>query len=448
MRKAFPYLLLLFAAYAAWYYWTHLPTIPLQAALLPINVESIDRVQINALNKEPFTLSITSEGWMVENAKRSQEVRTSLPDSLLRYLLRLESDGVDKKAKPPMATVEIDLQGDQVREKIAFYPTAVAEQWLVRLNDLPELYRVPNFSLDSYPLTFEDYRNDKMLDLTSLTHLDSVVWEAEDDLRVVILQQSTDGRLIDSLHRAWQQMFGNNYATFFDEIEGRQFHYGDYLFYGSKLDDPIRLSVYANTDWPKPYVLNSSQQPLDFFSAEELPWPVNSLRGFPGGLYETVVFHELKGRPGRLTRNSLQQNRAGKSLTLNKSQVEAFLNILNDPNSYGGDVAACHDPRHGFEFKDKLGRVFAYMSLCMACNNIYTKPALVIDNEPGRKGFNIDARHRLRDLFGEWGVNKGGFSNLFDDELVLREELIEKGIEPDSIEVRVAEFQRELQARE
>ncbi|MEL6276393.1 MAG: hypothetical protein AAFU03_14935, partial [Bacteroidota bacterium] len=254
--------------------------------------------------------------------------------------------------------------------------------------------------------------------------------------------------LIDSLHTAWQNLFGNQYATFFDEIGDRQFHYGDYLFYGPEIADPIRLSVYANSDWPSQYVLNSSQQSLDFFASNELPWPVNSLRGFPGGLYESVVFYELNGRPGRLTRNWLQRNRTGKTVTLTKPQVEAFLDILNDPNSYGGEVAACHDPRHGFEFKDKLGRVFAYMSLCMACNNIYTKPALIIDNEPGRKGFNIDTRHRLRDLFGEWGVAKGGFSNLFDDELVLREELAERGIGPDSIEVRVAQFQREKQALE
>ena len=126
---------------------------------------------------------------------------------------------------------------------------------------------------------------------------------------------------------------------------------------------------------------------------------------FPGRPYHRVVAFELNGRYGHARAASVFENQTGKQIVLTQPQVEDFLLLLNDRKSYGHYEMACFDPRVGLVFYDESDEVVAYLSLCLACNNVRAEPALDFDLEiPSNSGFTKKVYHRLFELFNAWGI--------------------------------------------
>lgn len=141
----------------------------------------------------------------------------------------------------------------------------------------------------------------------------------------------------------------------------------------------------------------------------------DSTAGFPGCDYYRAVVFELNGRPGPGA-DAVFRLRTGKQKELSEAELESFLELISNPDSYGDFTAACHDPRIGLVFYDEEGEVCSYLSLCLACNNLYTEPSLNLNLEPAREtGFSKAMRKQLRDIFAEWGFPDNNHSEMFDD---------------------------------
>ena len=146
----------------------------------------------------------------------------------------------------------------------------------------------------------------------------------------------------------------------------------------------------------------------------DLLWQ-DSTPSFPGRTYSKVIVHQLNGQPGSRAQ-SVFELQTGKSAQLDSVHLVSFLKLINDPKSYGNLVAACHDPRVGMILYDSDDKVTSYLSLCMACNNLYTAPQLTLALDHNASGFSLESRKKLHSILEGWGLPDWGFSPLFDDE--------------------------------
>ena len=114
---------------------------------------------------------------------------------------------------------------------------------------------------------------------------------------------------------------------------------------------------------------------------------------------------------------------------LTKTEVNYFLEIINNKQSYGNTTAACHEPQTGLVFYDAQGTPCSYLSLCMRCNNIYTSPKLQAKlSHKSRGGFSLKTRKKLHKVFEVWGYPNVEYSFLFDDY-----ELFERSLEHEKL---------------
>ena len=115
--------------------------------------------------------------------------------------------------------------------------------------------------------------------------------------------------------------------------------------------------------------------------------------------------------------------------------------MINDKQSYGVGYASCHEPRIGIVFYEKDIPV-SYLSLCLACNNLYTKPALKLGLDGAREwGFNKESRKEIRRIIDKWGFKDEGF-NIFDHDDSIREILKTRGMSEPEIEREIYEMRR------
>ncbi|MBR9921688.1 MAG: hypothetical protein GYB31_12690 [Bacteroidetes bacterium] len=129
----------------------------------------------------------------------------------------------------------------------------------------------------------------------------------------------------------------------------------------------------------------------------------DSLLNFPGSTISRVIFQELNGRGGHGL-ESVFEIRTGKSKELRPAEYQPFLELLHNPKSYGQYTAACHDPRVGLIFYNESDHIIGYISLCLACNNVYTRPRLAgLGLSYQDAGFSKISRKKLRELFANWG---------------------------------------------
>ncbi|MCP4439941.1 MAG: hypothetical protein GY810_13430 [Aureispira sp.] len=162
---------------------------------------------------------------------------------------------------------------------------------------------------------------------------------------------------------------------------------------------------------------------------------------FPACEYSKVILYELNGKGNHSRAESVFRQRTKKSKELNSEELKDFLKLLNNKDSYGNGTAACHEPRIGLVFYDRHKDPCAYLSLCLACNNVYTKPGLNLGLEVGiDQGFSLKSRKKLHKIFEKWGFPDKNFSPLFDDEELYGNFLKKQGFKESDIEETVKDY--------
>jgi hypothetical protein len=138
---------------------------------------------------------------------------------------------------------------------------------------------------------------------------------------------------------------------------------------------------------------------------------------FPSCEYSKVLIYSLNGNGNSSGAESVFRQRDGKLKEINPKEIKEFITLINSKKSYGNTTAACHEPRIGLVFFDKNEAPCAYLSLCLACNNIYTKPEIKLGLQPGMEsGFSLKSRKKLHEIFEKWGFPDKNYSPLFDDD--------------------------------
>ena len=152
-----------------------------------------------------------------------------------------------------------------------------------------------------------------------------------------------------------------------------------------------------------------------------------------------IVLYELNGHGNHSGAESVFRQRTGKQTELKSGEIKEFLSLINNKQSYGVGYAACHEQRLGIVFYDKNIPI-SYLSLCLACNNLYSKPRIDLGLEGARNsGFNKKSRKIIRKIIDEWGFRDESIT-IFDHDDSIREILERKGMSEQEIEKELHEM--------
>lgn len=142
----------------------------------------------------------------------------------------------------------------------------------------------------------------------------------------------------------------------------------------------------------------------------------NENRNFPSCDYSQVICYKLNGNGNHSYAESALRQQTSEFKQLSEDQVKAFLLLINDVNSYGNSVAACHNPEIGLVFYDEHKQPCSYLSVCLTCNNIYANPKIDLGLRAGlESGFSRESRDQLREIFKSWGYSNDAKSPMFDE---------------------------------
>ena len=129
---------------------------------------------------------------------------------------------------------------------------------------------------------------------------------------------------------------------------------------------------------------------------------------------DKAIIYEIKSN-GNGWPEDVFTKRTAKNKLLTKSELSEFIDLLNNPSSYGNSVAACHIPRIGLVCYDSTDTPCSYLTLCLECNNLKSKPDFLADFKPAYlKGFSKPTRKKLRHIFEKWGFPDVNSSDMFD----------------------------------
>jgi hypothetical protein len=166
---------------------------------------------------------------------------------------------------------------------------------------------------------------------------------------------------------------------------------------------------------------------------------------FPACTYSKVFIYALNGHGNSSNAESVFRQRNGDYKEANPTDIKEFLKLINSKKSYGNATAACHEPRIGLVFLDKEEAPCAYLSLCLACNNIYTQPQIELGLQPGMEsGFSLESRKKLHKIFEEWGFPDENYSSLFDDDEMYAKFLRKKGYTEKELEEEIKSSKEEF----
>lgn len=170
--------------------------------------------------------------------------------------------------------------------------------------------------------------------------------------------------------------------------------------------------------------------------------PDSSTAVFPACDYGFVQLFELKGRGNHSGAASVFDQRTGQSKLLTQQQVDSFLSIINAPKSFGGSVAGCHEPRIGLVFYTTDSLPCSYLSLCLDCNNIYSKPKLnhLRGKDTYQRGFSLTTRKQLHSFLEAVGFPDKQYSPLFDDKELFADFLKHQGLSKAEIETELDNY--------
>lgn len=273
-RKTIAILLLLSFAYGGWYVWQARPTPPLQARLFPLELEDVERVVIQESQQPPFELSQEGGNWAVQRQNRYLTAQKTQVEGMLNRLLRAKSNGLANVGKTDLRVLlKMTLITSNSSQFVEFLapPDSVKNVSYLRLNQVPDVYRVKGFSVTDLPTKFTDYQNQFLLDISSFHRIDSLGWLGDSTYTTLLLRPENE-RSLDSLYSSWQRLRGGQFAEEFDEIGMRNLQVGSYLIFGKTATDPVRLTVYHDSLSVPAYVLQSSQFPEDFWLSDSLPY--------------------------------------------------------------------------------------------------------------------------------------------------------------------------------
>ena len=69
-----------------------------------------------------------------------------------------------------------------------------------------------------------------------------------------------------------------------------------------------------------------------------------------------------------------------KKVTLSAKKMQQLTSKVEDPGSYGSNVAACFDPHLGIVYYKK-GEIQAYINVCMDCNRLEPSLKLIVQDQ-------------------------------------------------------------------
>jgi hypothetical protein len=127
---------------------------------------------------------------------------------------------------------------------------------------------------------------------------------------------------------------------------------------------------------------------------------------FPAGRYNKVVaytYEDYQGGEILLPDSTINPNVIDQR-TLNAKEIADLLLMLNDTESYGGDVSRCFIPRLGFVFMDNKTPV-AHVSICLQCNFLVSSSRIKAIKNPKRSGFSKLGRKRILDISSSLNMN-------------------------------------------
>lgn len=130
---------------------------------------------------------------------------------------------------------------------------------------------------------------------------------------------------------------------------------------------------------------------------------------FPSVTYSKAVAYHYEGNDGKYIVEKGQLNgHVYKEQELSKTQIDQFLGMMNNPDSYGGTPTRCFKPHLGVVFYDAQGKAVAHSSICFMCNNQYSSPAIQAEKQSAQNGFSEEGRRQLIEFckglsFGQCG---------------------------------------------
>jgi hypothetical protein len=127
---------------------------------------------------------------------------------------------------------------------------------------------------------------------------------------------------------------------------------------------------------------------------------------FPTSSYNEVIaytYEDYKGGEIILPDSTLNPSVTDQRI-LNAKELADLLLMLNDTDSYGGDVSRCFIPRLGFVFMDNKIPV-AHVSICLQCNFLVSSSNIEGIEKAGRNGFSKLGRKRILDISSSLNMN-------------------------------------------
>ncbi len=163
----------------------------------------------------------------------------------------------------------------------------------------------------------------------------------------------------------------------------------------SKLDFPSCEYIIENKI-PE-VVMTPKEELAEFKNKYESKWKEKP-QAFPSKEASIIKIYELDCE-GDCDRAEFT-HRVSKGENIDAEELNDFLDILKNPDSYSESGAACYSPKFGIVLYDAEGVPFDFMSLCLDCNNYQTYPDNIdveIKDET-KYALSRDARRKLRNI--------------------------------------------------
>jgi hypothetical protein len=118
---------------------------------------------------------------------------------------------------------------------------------------------------------------------------------------------------------------------------------------------------------------------------------------------------EISGRPvcdGPLNEDGSLCSTVAAEATLSEEQVKRLASIFTSEKTFGS-TSGCFLPHHGFVFFDAVGGPVGYVSFCLLCDNVISRPQLSKAKlEGGYYGLSKEGHEALKSLCQELGLPK------------------------------------------
>lgn len=126
---------------------------------------------------------------------------------------------------------------------------------------------------------------------------------------------------------------------------------------------------------------------------------------FPSQEYSRVVAYEFEDQQGNYIINKGKLNNTIiDSVEISSSKAQQVVDILNDPNTYGGTPTRCFIPRMGLVYYDAKNRPVGHVSICLQCDHLGAVPTIAASRatlDPSgnpRHGFSSQGRRKITQL--------------------------------------------------